>query len=55
MPLSWERLDAKRASRLAVYHDVPGDNFDTDGELVEWAAQTMARFVDVMTPVVKAL
>lgn len=55
MPISWERLDTKRASRLAVYHDVPGDDFDTESELIEWAAQTMARFVDVMGPVVKSL
>lgn len=55
LPMSWERLDAKRASRLAVYHDVPGNDFDTDEELVEWAAQTMAHFVDVMSPIVKSL
>lgn len=55
LPISWERLDARRASRIAVYHDVPGDDFDTDPELAEWAAQTMARLVDVMSPVVKGL
>ena len=55
MPIAWERLDAKRASRLAVYHDVPADDFDTDSELIEWAAQTMARFVDVVSPIVKSV
>lgn len=55
LPISWERLDARRASRMAVYYDVPGDNFDTDAELIEWAAQTMARLVDVMSPIVKSL
>lgn len=55
LPISWERLDARRASRIAVYHDVPGEDFDTDAALIEWAAQTMARLVDVMSPVVKSL
>lgn len=55
LPISWERLDARRASRVAVYHDVPGEDFDTDAELIEWAAQTMARLVDVMSPIVKSL
>lgn len=55
LQISWERLDARRASRMAVYHGVPGDDFDTDAELIEWAAQTMARMVDVMSPVVRSL
>ena len=54
-PIAWERLDAKRGSRLAVYYAEPGEDFDSDAELIEWAAQTMARMVDVLRPIVAEL
>jgi hypothetical protein len=54
-PIAWERLETKRGSRLAIYHAVPGEDFDSNTELVEWAAQTMARLVDVLGPIVKAI
>jgi hypothetical protein len=55
-PISWERLDERRASRLAVYHSVAGDvDPVAQPELVEWAASTMAILNDVLRPLVKAL
>lgn len=53
--ISWERLDERRASRLAVYGKTPDDSFDSDEALSEWAAQTMAKLVDVMRPLIRAL
>lgn len=43
--LSWERLDDRRASRVAVYHS--GSIMDADGELTalrRWASDAMVRF-----------
>ena len=54
-PISWERLENKRASRLAIYSRTPTESFDTDEELIEWAAQTMAQFIDVLRPLVLTL
>lgn len=54
-PIAWESLNTKRAFRLAVYHDAPTEHFDSDAELIEWAAETMARIVDVLRPAVKTL
>jgi CBS domain-containing protein len=45
--LSWERLDERRASRVAVYH--PGSITDDEGELAQlhaWAADMMLRFYE---------
>jgi hypothetical protein len=49
-PLVWERLDERRGSRIAVYGTPPNESFDSDDELIEWAAQTMGRMVDVFRP-----
>lgn len=54
-PIAWERLDNRKGCRLAVYRNIDKDHFHDDPELVEWAAQTMARFADVLRPVIKAL
>ena len=54
-PLSWERLDNRRASRLSTDARTPTESFDTDEELIEWSAQTMARVVDVLKAVVRTL
>lgn len=55
-PISWERLDDRRASRLGVYRPLPDDReaHDSD-ELVRWAAETMAKMTDVLRPLIKAL
>ena len=47
--LSWERLDDKRASRIAVYR--PGaitDDPETLADLRAWVVETMARFFGVL-------
>jgi hypothetical protein len=54
-PISWERLPAGQASRLCVYYDQLREDFDTDQGMIDWAAQTMARFVDVIGPVVREM
>jgi hypothetical protein len=54
-PISWERLDDKKACRLAIYRDADPANFDSDSDLVDWAAATMTRFADVMRPRIGAL
>ena len=54
--LSWERLDNRRASRVAVYRsvvDVPP--IDENPALSTWAIDTMVRWNDVLRPVIKAL
>jgi hypothetical protein len=43
--ISWERLDDKRASRIALYH--PGSVTDDESALAElrsWATERMVRF-----------
>jgi hypothetical protein len=54
-PITWERLDDRRASRIAVYGPTPGNSFDTDDELADWAAKTMAELVDLLRPMVESL
>jgi hypothetical protein len=53
--LSWERLDDKRASRIAVYHHVPEGPFEDDPELLQWAVDTMLRFTAVFRPLIKGI
>jgi hypothetical protein len=55
LPIAWERLPAKRASRLAVYYETLDENFDIDDTMIEWAAQTMSRFIDVIGPAIRSL
>jgi len=33
-----------------MYRDVDRGTFEKDRELIEWAAQTMARFADALRP-----
>lgn len=55
-PTTWERLDNRKACRIAVYRDVPNvPPLDENPELREWAVATMVRLNDVMRPIVKAL
>lgn len=53
---SWERMDNRRASRIALYHDVPdAPPIDENGELQEFAVAAMVRLSDVLRPIVKTL
>lgn len=50
--LAWERIDEKRASRIALYH--PGDITSSENELNtlrDWAADTMIAFYKAIEPV----
>jgi hypothetical protein len=51
----WEPLDGKRACRMAVYHSANRGTFETDANLIEWAARTMVRFADAIGPLIQAL
>lgn len=47
--LSWEQLDDRRASRIALYHDgAITDSEDSLAQLRKWAVNAMVRFQDVM-------
>jgi hypothetical protein len=46
-PLSWERLDNMRASRLAIYTALPASpSVDENPALADWAVETMVRWND---------
>jgi len=50
-PLSWERIDHKRASRIAIYHN--GQITDNPKELhalKDWAVETMIKFYKALAP-----
>jgi len=53
--VSWERLDDKKAARLAIYRDTAADSFDTDPDVIRWAAETMTQFANVMRSRIAAL
>jgi hypothetical protein len=56
LPIAWERLNNRKASRLAVYYPAAfGDNFDDYPRLAAWAVQTMMKLDDVLRSVVAAL
>lgn len=55
LPVVWERLEQRRASRIASYHPVDRLHPDTDATAIRWAAEAMVRYVDVFRPLVKAL
>lgn len=53
IPISWERLDQARASRIATYRE--GNVFDDPElyhELREWGIDAMTRFADVLMPLI---
>lgn len=54
--LSWERLDNRRASRLATYRLIREDPpLEEDEELQHWAIDTMVRWNDVLRPIIRKL
>lgn len=54
-PLSWERLDDKRASRLAAYHPVGDLADDTErAQLRDWAVETVLALYDGMNELLRA-
>lgn len=55
-PLAWERLDDKKACRIAAYHD--GSIFDSKEELKElsgWAIENMVKFRKTLSKHIKKL
>ena len=53
--ISWERIDHKRASRIALYH--PGTITDDEQiltDLRQWAVENMVAFYKIMEPVASA-
>lgn len=46
--VEWERLDNRRASRLALYHEGHISDERTHVELREWAVETMVKFYNVL-------
>jgi len=57
--LSWERLDDKRASRIALYNQLSTSIKNLDEKeflvLIDWAIEKMNLFKEVFTPYVKNL
>jgi hypothetical protein len=54
--LSWERMEEKRASRIAVYTagSITGEPVSLD-HLADWAARTLVAFYRVFKPQFEAL
>jgi CBS domain-containing protein len=50
--VEWERLDNRRASRIALYHDGYILETKSHAELRKWAAESMAKFCGVMSRLV---
>jgi hypothetical protein len=55
--LVWERLDNRRASRIAAElpRAIDRTNSDEDSEAIAWAVDSMVAFYDSLHPVLKAL
>jgi hypothetical protein len=54
--IEWERLDNRRASRLALYHDGYIGDEKKHPELIKWAATGMVKFYkSLIEPVEKAI
>lgn len=55
VPLTWERLDSKRASRIAAYRDAFELTDDAArGLALQWAAATTRKFLEVLEPELRA-
>lgn len=56
MPLAWERLDDRKASRLSVYYPgLIGEAVDEDHALIGWAVEVMVKTTDAVRPIVRSL
>lgn len=54
--IEWERLDSRRASRIALYHEGQITEEKNHAELRKWAADTMVKFYNALAePVEKAI
>ena len=47
--MEWERLDNRRASRLAIYHDGQVIDTKSHAELQGWAVETMIKFFNIIS------
>jgi hypothetical protein len=55
-PVSWERLDKRRASRLAIYYQVKEPPpFEENEDLKAWGVDMMVRWTTVLGPRIKTL
>lgn len=55
-PISWERLDDRRASRVAIYHGATIEAPDSELDAArEWAVQKLLRMKEVFGPRLEAL
>jgi CBS domain-containing protein len=53
-PITWERIDDKRASRIAIYHSgAITDNEDQLETLRKWAVEKMIVFISVIEPIAR--
>lgn len=53
-PLDWERLDDKRASRIAIYRDGSIENSEDDlAEIKKWHIEHLLKFKKIFTPFLK--
>lgn len=50
VPLHWERLDNRKASRISIAGDGGIDDKDRHDEIREWMADYLPKFVDVFSP-----
>jgi hypothetical protein len=51
--LDWERLDDRRASRIAVYREGTIDDGEMLNEIQAWAIQELLKFRKVFSPLLK--
>lgn len=56
VPLAWERLDDRRASRIAAYREGSIDDpVETRAENMQWSIKNLLRLKDVLLPRAKAI